>query len=55
MDMGEKKVEIAHKLHINSSKIKLLARKFKYIYCKYLHKEKKNAERKNTSSLLSML
>ena len=43
------------KLHINSSKIKLLARIFKYIYCKHLHKEKKNAERENTSSLLSML
>ena len=37
------------------SKVRLFARKFRPIYCKYLHVEQKNVERKDTSSLLFVL
>ena len=36
-------------------KLRLFARKFRPIYCKYLHVEWKNIKRQNTSSLLFML
>ena len=38
-----------------NSKTRLFARKFRPIYCKYLHVEWKNIKRKNTSSLLFVL
>ena len=33
----------------------VLQKKFKHIYCKYLHGEQKSTKRKNANSLLSML
>ena len=41
--------------NFKNSKVKLFARKFRPIYCKYLHDEEESTKRKNMSSLLSML